>query len=107
MTPVRAQTQPLDLESSKLTIRVDCPSPNSFIDLVYYLFSCAVYNPESSLETKVQAITNFVESHAAQLSKVYSHAVFQDVFRMFVPGNISVDVFRTGFQRAQIGQGKF
>ena len=30
----------------------------------------AVYNPESSLGTQVQAIMKFVESHAAQLSKV-------------------------------------
>ncbi|XP_020618729.1 DNA helicase MCM8-like isoform X2 [Orbicella faveolata] len=32
-------------------------------------FPDSVYNPESSLGTKVQAITKFVESHAAQLSK--------------------------------------
>lgn len=32
-------------------------------------FPDSVYNPESSLGTKVQAITNFVESHAALLSK--------------------------------------
>ncbi|XP_078352072.1 DNA helicase MCM8-like isoform X2 [Oculina patagonica] len=32
-------------------------------------FPDSVYNPESALGTKVQAITKFVESHAAQLSK--------------------------------------
>ena len=44
-----------------------------------------------------------MESHAAQLSKVYSHAVFGDVLRMFVSQNISVDVFRTESLRQEIG----
>lgn len=60
------------------------------------MFLCAVYNPESSFGTKVQAITKFVESHAAQLSKVYSHAVFLGMFTMGVSEDISFDVFSTG-----------
>lgn len=76
LTSARAQTRPLDLELSTQTIRPDCFSPNSFTDPVIHSFLCAVYNPESSLGTKVQAITKFVESHAAQLSKVYTLKMF-------------------------------
>lgn len=57
------------------------------------MFLCAVYNQESSLGTKVQAITKFVESHAAQLSKVYSYILFLGIFRMGVSEDISFDVF--------------
>lgn len=76
LTSARAQTRPLDLELSTQTIRPDCFSPNSFTDPVIHSFLCAVFNPESSLGTKVQAITKFVESHAAQLSKVYTLKMF-------------------------------